>query len=187
MPYLISLNLLLLKDIAYIGSWMHLVFVFVCVCVCVSLSLSFRNSRSWSLSSPDDKVSENIWFVWSRTSHGGDKWRCHHGDRRTDNRTSEYRATLSMDTVRLSFAICWCIFSVFIRPMKVNMSRSGALVAANLDTKKKLQNANGGREFDFRLADGGLAAQEAPCQQTAPSHTAVVRFRQQTLHCMRIN
>ena len=50
MPYLISLNLLLLKDIAYIGSWMHLVFVFVCV----SLSLSFRNSWSCSLSSPDE-------------------------------------------------------------------------------------------------------------------------------------
>ena len=32
------------------------------------------------VSSPDDKLSENIWFVWSRTSFSGDKWRCHHAD-----------------------------------------------------------------------------------------------------------
>ena len=54
------------------------------------------------MSSPDDKLSENIWFVWSRKSHGGDKWRCYHGDRQTDRRTdgqtSEYRATQSMNT-----------------------------------------------------------------------------------------
>ena len=43
--------------------------VHVFVFVCVSLSLSFRNSWSCSLSSPDDKVSENLWFVWSRISY----------------------------------------------------------------------------------------------------------------------
>ena len=26
------------------------------------------------------KLSESIWFVWSKTSYDGDKWRCHHGD-----------------------------------------------------------------------------------------------------------
>ena len=56
MLYLISLNPLLFKNIAHIGST-----------VCVSLS--FCKSSSWSLSSPDDKLSENIWFVWSRTSY----------------------------------------------------------------------------------------------------------------------
>ena len=74
MPYLISLNLMLFKNIAYIGSWKHSVFVFVCVCV----SLSFCMSSSWSLSSLDNKLTENIWFVWSRTSYSGDKWRCFH-------------------------------------------------------------------------------------------------------------
>ena len=49
-----------------IGSWKHF------VCVCVSLSLYLSSSRS--LSSPDDKLSENIWFVWSKTSYDGDKW-----------------------------------------------------------------------------------------------------------------
>ena len=48
------------------------------VTVCVSLSFCKYSSRS--LSSPDDKLSENIWFVWSKTSYDGDKWRCHHGD-----------------------------------------------------------------------------------------------------------
>ena len=36
-------------------------------------------------SSSDDKLSENIWFVWSKTSNDGDKWRCYHGDKRTTN------------------------------------------------------------------------------------------------------
>ena len=65
-----SLNPLILINIAYIGSWKHFVFVFVCVCV----SLSFCKYSSRSLSSPDDKLSENIWFVWSKTSNSGDKW-----------------------------------------------------------------------------------------------------------------
>ena len=91
----------------------------ICVCVSLSLYLSFCMSSSQSLSSPDDELSENIWFVWSRTSYSEDKWRCHHADGRTNKRTtSEYRATQSMDSVRLSFAIImfemmfmnmWCL------------------------------------------------------------------------------
>ena len=45
------------------------------------------------MSSPDDKISENMWFVWSRTLYSGDKWlkvgrrrRCHHGDKQTNKR-----------------------------------------------------------------------------------------------------
>ena len=34
-------------------------------------------SLSWPLSPKDDKLSENIWFVWSLTSYSGDKWRCY--------------------------------------------------------------------------------------------------------------
>ena len=71
----------------------------------LSLYLYFCKSSSQSLSSPDDKLSENIWFVWSRTSYSGDKWRCHHADGRTNKQTSENRATQSLDSVRLSFAI----------------------------------------------------------------------------------
>ena len=79
------MNSLLLINIAYIGSWKHFVSVFVCVCVSLSLYLSFCNSSSQSLSSPDDELSENIWFVWFKTSYDGDKWRCYHGDKWTTN------------------------------------------------------------------------------------------------------
>ena len=63
----------------------------------LSLYLSFCKSSSQSLSSPDDKLSKNIWCVWSRTSYGVDKWRCHHADGRTIEQTSE-SATQSVDT-----------------------------------------------------------------------------------------
>ena len=60
--------------------------------------LSFRKSSSWSLLSPDDKLSENIWLIWSRTSYTGNK--CRFGweeeedvTMEKDERTSEDRAT----------------------------------------------------------------------------------------------
>ena len=34
---------------------------------------------SGSLDSGCHQLSENIWFVWSKTSYSGDKWRCHQG------------------------------------------------------------------------------------------------------------
>ena len=49
------------------------------------------------MSSPDDKLSENTWFVWSRTSYDGDEWRRHHGDKQQQT-TREYRATQLIDT-----------------------------------------------------------------------------------------
>ena len=57
--------------------------MYVCLCLCICL---FCKYSSRSLSSPDDKLSENIWFVWSKTSFDGDKWRCHYGDKQTNNR-----------------------------------------------------------------------------------------------------
>ena len=41
----------------------------MCLCLSVFVSilyLSFYMSLSWSLSSLDDKLSENRWFVWSK-------------------------------------------------------------------------------------------------------------------------
>ena len=95
------LNSLLLINIAYIGSWKHFVFVFVCVCVSLSLYLSFCKSSSRSLSSPDDKLSEIIWFVWSKTSFDGDKWRCEHGDNQPE---SENNVSQQIDKGLLD---CW--------------------------------------------------------------------------------
>ena len=67
----------------------------------LSLYLSFCKYSSRSLSSPDDKLSENIWFVWSKTSFDGDKWRCHQGDRKP----SENR--VKTELVSKSTKDCW--------------------------------------------------------------------------------
>ena len=47
----------------------------------------------------DDKLSENIWFVWPKTSYDGDKWRCYHGDKQQRTTKSENRASQPFD--------CW--------------------------------------------------------------------------------
>ena len=39
---------------------------------------------------------ENVWFVWSKTSYSGDKWRCYRCGT-DDDRTREDRATQQMD------------------------------------------------------------------------------------------
>ena len=57
--------------------------------LCVSLSLYL----SWMLLThcQDHILTEKIWFVWSKTSYSGDKWRCHLC-RTDDERTREDRA-----------------------------------------------------------------------------------------------
>ena len=53
------------------------------------------------MSSPDDKLSENIWFVWSKTSYGGDKWKCHAWTQTdTHIQTCEYRARILWNRIR---------------------------------------------------------------------------------------
>ena len=105
MSYLISLNPLPFKNIAYIGSWKHFVFVFVCAYVSLSLHLSFSKPAVIVITaSPDNKLSENIWFVWYRTSYSGDDWlkmgrrrRCHHNER-TNKQTRGYSAIQLINT-----------------------------------------------------------------------------------------
>ena len=109
-------------DIAYIGSWKHFVFVFVCVCVSLSLYLSFCKSLFRSLSSPDDKLSENIWFVWSRTSYGGDKWRCYNGD---NEQTSSVNG--HCETEFSNFAQFWLLSTIFGR---LSLSCPGSLITS---------------------------------------------------------
>ena len=105
MSYLISLNPLPFKNIAYIDSWKHFVFVFVCAYVSLSLHLSFSKPAVIVITaSPDNKLSENIWFVWYRTSYSGDDWlkmgrrrRCHHNER-TNKQTRGYSAIQLINT-----------------------------------------------------------------------------------------
>ena len=53
----------------------------------VSVSVSLYLSLCWSMTSPYDKLSESILFVWSQMSYSGEKVGCHDcGQRKSDNR-----------------------------------------------------------------------------------------------------
>ena len=54
----------------------------------------------WSVDSGCHELSENLWFVWSKTSYSGDKWRCYRCGTREDS------ATQLLICVKLSLAIC---------------------------------------------------------------------------------
>ena len=56
-----------------------------------------------------DQLSENISFVWSKTSYSGNKWRCYQGGTgQTTERTRKDRATLLQNREALSFARQLC-------------------------------------------------------------------------------
>ena len=61
------------------------------------------------LISLDQELSENVWFVWSKTSYSGDVTM---RDGRTDGRTREDNATQPLDAGRLSFAILETEFAI---------------------------------------------------------------------------
>ena len=86
--------------------------MYLCICICVFVYLCMRHLVISVLISLDQELSENVWFVWSKTSYSGDKWRCHRcgTDGRTDGRrTREDNATQPLDDGRLSFAITLAI------------------------------------------------------------------------------
>ena len=49
------------------------------------LVLGVTGSEQGGTGCQHDELSENIWFAWSKTSYDGDKWKCHHGDKRQTN------------------------------------------------------------------------------------------------------
>ena len=67
--------------------------------------------------------------------------------------------------------VTWQTFSQSMKERQLGYQSRCMWVA-----RKKVGNANGGSEFDFRLADGGRGWTMVPSKQTA-----VGRFRQQTL------
>ena len=82
---------------------MHkIVFLSLSGCLCLCICLFFKSS-SWSMLSPDDKLSENNCFVWSRTSYGGDKWRFHAWSRTHGH----VNIVLEFCEVWTEFAICF--------------------------------------------------------------------------------
>ena len=64
-------------------------FVYLCICVFVFVYLCIRHLVISVLISLDQALSENIWFVWSKSSFSGDKKGCDARGRRTDGRTTE--------------------------------------------------------------------------------------------------
>ena len=70
----------------------------------------------------DRILTENIWFVWSRTSYSGDKWRCYRCGTDDERRTREDRATQPLDAGRLSFAkntVCIILELLFLDTCKL--------------------------------------------------------------------
>ena len=54
------------------GTLSYAVFVYLCICVFVFVYLSMRHLVISVLISWDQELSENIWFVWPKTSYSGD-------------------------------------------------------------------------------------------------------------------
>ena len=59
------------------------------ICVFVFVYLQVRHPGTLFLRSLYHHLSENIWFVWSKTSYSGDKRRCYQAGRTTNERTNE--------------------------------------------------------------------------------------------------
>ena len=58
------------------GTLSYAVCVYLCICVSVFVYLCMRHLVISVLISLDQALSENIWFVWSKSSFSGDKKGC---------------------------------------------------------------------------------------------------------------
>ena len=66
------------------GTLSYAVCVYLCICVSVFVYLCMRHLVISVLISLDQALSENIWFVWSKSSFSGDKKGCDARGQRTD-------------------------------------------------------------------------------------------------------
>ena len=80
------------------------VFAYLCICVFVFVYLQVRHPGTLFLSSLYHHLSENIWFVWSKTSYSGDKRRCYQAGRTTTNKQWKIELLSLWAVGRLSFA-----------------------------------------------------------------------------------
>ena len=67
------------------GTLSYARFVYLCICVFVFVYLCMRHFGISVQISLDLELSENIWFVWSKTSYCGENVGCHACGRTTDN------------------------------------------------------------------------------------------------------
>ena len=96
----------------YITCWVFLALrrmLYLCICVFVFVYLCRRHLVISVLISLDQELSENVWFVWSKTPYSGDVTM-----RDGRRRTREDRATQPLDAGRLSFA------KIFFLPKAMN-------------------------------------------------------------------
>ena len=86
----------------YLQLWPML---YLCICVFVFVYLQVRHPGTLFLRSLYHHLSENIWFVWSKTSYSGDKRRCHQAGRPNDRTTTtmEDRATQPLGCWKAEF------------------------------------------------------------------------------------
>ena len=89
--------------------------LYFCFYVFVFVYLQVRHSKTLFLRSLYHHLSENIWFVWSKTSYSGDRRRCHQAGRtnkRTNEQTNKQQWKIELLSLwavgRLSFAILCC-------------------------------------------------------------------------------
>ena len=67
------------------GTFLYAVCVYLCICVSVFVYLCMRHLVISVLISLDQALSENIWFVWSKSSFSGDKKGCDARGQRMDD------------------------------------------------------------------------------------------------------
>ena len=103
---------LALRDVLYLCICLFVylcicVFLYLCVCVFVYFVFVYLCMRHLVISvliSLDQELSENIWFVWSRTCYKGEKLRCHacdgHTHGHTRGRKLESRAVFCWGRIR---------------------------------------------------------------------------------------
>ena len=86
------------------GTSSYAVFVYLCICVFVFVYLCMRHLVISVLISLDQELSENVWFLWSKTSYSGYVTDAV-GTKERRRPTRKDRATQPLDAGRLSFAI----------------------------------------------------------------------------------
>ena len=76
----------------YATCWVFTAQLMLYFCICVFVYLCMSHLVISVLISLDQELSENIWFVWSRTCYKGEKVRCH-ACGRTDTHTQTHTDT----------------------------------------------------------------------------------------------
>ena len=95
----------------------HFYFLDVCLSSTVFVFFVYLCMRHVMISvliSLDQELSENVWFVWPKTSYSEDKWRCHIAGRTTTREDSATRL-LICELLSLATKLCSLEFGFLLR------------------------------------------------------------------------